>query len=182
MRSDTVVPVEDPLLSSQRREQQQERQQQGQDFALLRARALSLARALSSPSAPSSSSPSLATAVEVLASQVAALPPIDENELLMAEEGWLVAAVADLRARVRSLSLGGDGDGGEATATATAATATAATPEAAAAAAAVAAFAPALSQRFERITLKFFMPGSSSSCLASRRLRLELGRTMALAG
>lgn len=180
MRSDTVVPVEDPLLSSQRREQQQERQQQGQDFALLRARALSLARALSSPSAPSSSSPSLATAVEVLASQVAALPPIDENELLMAEEGWLVAAVADLRARVRSLSLGGDGDGGEATATATAATA--ATPEAAAAAAAVAAFAPALSQRFERTTLKFFMPGSSSSCLASRRLRLELGRTMALAG
>jgi len=180
MRSDTVVPVEDPLLSSQRREQQQERQQQGQDFALLRARALSLARALSSPSAPSSSSPSLATAVEVLASQVAALPPIDENELLMAEEGWLVAAVADLRARVRSLSLGGDGDGGEATATA--ATATAATPEAAAPAAAVAAFAPALSQRFERTTLKFFMPGSSSSCLASRRLRLELGRTMALAG
>ena len=180
MRSDTVVPVEDPLLSSQRREQQQERQQQGQDFALLRARALSLARALSSPSAPSSSSPSLATAVEVLASQVAALPPIDENELLMAEEGWLVAAVADLRARVRSLSLGGDGDGGEATTTA--ATATEATPEAAAAAAAVAAFAPALSQRFERITLKFFMPGSSSSCLASRRLRLELGRTMALAG
>jgi len=180
MRSDTVVPVEDPLLSSQRREQQQERQQQGQDFALLRARALSLARALSSPSAPSSSSPSLATAVEVLASQVAALPPIDENELLMAEEGWLVAAVADLRARVRSLSLGGDGDGGEATATA--ATATAATPEAAAPAAAVAAFAPALSQRFERTTLKFFMPGSSSSCLASRRLRIELGRTMALAG
>lgn len=180
MRSDTVVPVEDPLLSSQWREQQQERQQQGQDFALLRARALSLARALSSPSAPSSSSPSLATAVEVLASQVAALPPIDENELLMAEEGWLVAAVADLRARVRSLSLGGDGDGGEATTTA--ATATEATPEAAAAAAAVAAFAPALSQRFERITLKFFMPGSSSSCLASRRLRLELGRTMALAG
>jgi hypothetical protein len=180
MRSDTVVPVEDPLLSSQRREQQQERQQQGQDFALLRARALSLARALSSPSAPSSSSPSLATAVEVLASQVAALPPIDENKLLMAEEGWLVAAVADLRARVRSLSLGGDGDGGEATATA--ATATAATPEAAAPAAAVAAFAPALSQRFERTTLKFFMPGSSSSCLASRRLRLELGRTMALAG
>lgn len=180
MRSDTVVPVEDPWLSSQRREQQQERQQQGQDFALLRARALSLARALSSPSAPSSSSPSLATAVEVLASQVAALPPIDENELLMAEEGWLVAAVADLRARVRSLSLGGDGDGGEATTTA--ATATEATPEAAAAAAAVAAFAPALSQRFERITLKFFMPGSSSSCLASRRLRLELGRTMALAG
>lgn len=180
MRSDTVVPVEDPWLSSQRREQQQERQQQGQDFDLLRARALSLARALSSPSAPSSSSPSLATAVEVLASQVAALPPIDENELLMAEEGWLVAAVADLRARVRSLSLGGDGDGGEATTTA--ATATEATPEAAAAAAAVAAFAPALSQRFERITLKFFMPGSSSSCLASRRLRLELGRTMALAG
>ena len=180
MRSDTVVPVEDPWLSSQRREQQQERQQQGQDFALLRARALSLARALSSPSAPSSSSPSLATAVEVLASQVAALPPIDENELLMAEEGWLVAAVADLRARVRSLSLGGDGDGGEATTTA--ATATEATPEAAAAAAAVAAFAPALSQRFERTTLKFFMPGSSSSCLASRRLRLELGRTMALAG
>ena len=180
MRSDTVVPVEDPWLSSQRREQQQERQQQGQDFDLLRARALSLARALSSPSAPSSSSPSLATAVEVLASQVAALPPIDENELLMAEEGWLVAAVADLRARVRPLSLGGDGDGGEATTTA--ATATEATPEAAAAAAAVAAFAPALSQRFERITLKFFMPGSSSSCLASRRLRLELGRTMALAG
>jgi hypothetical protein len=103
----------------------------------------------------------------------------------MAEEGWLVAAVADLRARVRSLSLGGDGDGGEATATAataTAATATAATPEAAAPAAAVAAFAPALSQRFERTTLKFFMPGSSSSCLASRRLRIELGRTMALAG
>jgi len=98
----------------------------------------------------------------------------------MAEEGWLVAAVADLRARVRSLSLGGDGDGGEATATA--ATATAATPEAAAPAAAVAAFAPALSQRFERTTLKFFMPGSSSSCLASRRLRIELGRTMALAG
>ena len=91
-----------------------------------------------------------------------------------------MAAVADLRARVRSLSLGGDGDGGEATTTA--ATATEATPEAAAAAAAVAAFAPALSQRFERITLKFFMPGSSSSCLASRRLRLELGRTMALAG
>ena len=174
MRSDIVVPV-DPQGPSEQREQQGQR-----DFVfLLRARALSLAGALSSRSSSNPPSPSLATDVEELASRVAALPPVDEDEALMAEEGWLVAAVADLRARVRSLSLdggggGGGGDGNEATATATATAA----PRAAAAAA----FAPALSQRFERTTLKYFMPGSASSCLATRRLRLELGRTMTLAG
>lgn len=172
MRSDTAVPVEDPWLSSQ-----QEQQGQIQDLALLRRRALSLARALSSSSSssPSSFSSSLATDVEVLASQVAALPPVGENELLAVEEGWLVAAVADLRARVRSLSVGGSDGGGKATATETA-TATAAK------AAAPASFASALSQRFERTTLKFFMPGSASACVSSRRLRLELGKTMTLAG
>ena len=169
MRSDTVVPVEDPWLSSQQQEQEQ---QQQQDFAVLRSRALSLAKVLSSSPLPSSSSlPSLATDVEVLASQVAALPPVGEEETLMAEEGWLVAAVADLRARLRSLSSNGGGEAAAAAATATAATTLKA-----------AAFGSALSQRFERTTLKFFMPGSSSACVASRRLRLELGKMMALAG
>ena len=75
-----------------------------------------------------------------------------------------------------SLSVGSVGSG-EATATATA-------PETATAAkaAAPASFASALSQRFERTTLKFFMPGSASTCVASRRLRLELGKAMMLAG
>ena len=99
----------------------------------------------------------------------------------MAEEGWLVAAVADLRARVRSLMSSGCGNGGgdEATAATAAATASTATTVRKAAAAS---FAPALSQRFERTTLKFFMPASSSACAASRRLRLELGKRMTLAG
>ena len=97
MRSDTVVPVEEDFWLSSSQQQAEKK-----DVALLRRRALSLARALAScSSSPSSSSPSsLATDVELLASQVAALPPVGESELLAVEEGWLVAAVADLRARV----------------------------------------------------------------------------------
>lgn len=186
----TVVPVEDPWLASKQQGQQQghgQREQQP-DFVSLRSRALALAEALEAAAPPlcstsSASSPSLATDVELLASQIATLPAMDAEDRSVAQhrgdEAWLVAAVADLRARARELSSGnGDGDGNSEAAKATTATAnplSAPRPP-------PPPLSSAGSQRFVRTTLKFFMPGSGSACLASRRLRLELSKRMALAG
>jgi len=191
MMISTVVPVEDLWLASKQQGQQQghgQREQQP-DFVSLRSRALALAEAFEAAaplcSTSSASSPSLATDVELLASQIATLPAMDAEDRSVAQhrgdEAWLVAAVADLRARARELSSGnGDGDGNSEAAKAT--TATANPLSAPRPPPPPPPLSSAGSQRFVRTTLKFFMPGSGSACLASRRLRLELSKRMALAG